>query len=194
MIAAKNYEAGAFCVRQVEFALFDMLLHSAFDPKTDSVQALLDSVRREVAVVFPPAWNRFPQSFSHIFAGGYGAGYYSYKWAEVLSADCFSAFEEEGVLNPDTGRRYLKEILERGSSRDAIDNFVAFRGRKPELDPCFVSRASSSLKSIKHASLPPNSIRNWARHLAAAASALPPCLVRSRNESALQTAKSRRTL
>lgn len=148
MIAAKNYEAGAFCVRQVEFALFDMLLHSAFNPKTDSVQALLESVRREVAVVFPPAWNRFPQSFSHIFAGGYGAGYYSYKWAEVLSADCFSAFEEEGVLNPDTGRRYLKEILERGSSRDAIDNFVAFRGRKPELDPLL--RLSGIIESQKH--------------------------------------------
>ena len=134
MIAAKNFEAGAFCVRQVEFALFDMLLHSEFNPKTDSVPALLDQVRKEVAVVFPPKWNRFPQSFGHIFAGGYAAGYYSYKWAEVLSADCFSAFEEEGVLNPKTGRRFLTEILERGSSRDAIDNFVAFRGRKPELD------------------------------------------------------------
>lgn len=134
MIAAKNYEAGAFCVRQVEFALFDMLLHTEFDPAKDSVSELLDAVRREVAVVFPPAWNRFPQSFSHIFAGGYAAGYYSYKWAEVLSADCFSAFEEEGVLNPEIGRRYLKEILERGSSRDAMENFVAFRGRKPEID------------------------------------------------------------
>ena len=121
-------------MRQVEFALFDMLLHSEFNPKTDSVPALLDQVRKEVAVVFPPKWNRFPQSFGHIFAGGYAAGYYSYKWAEVLSADCFSAFEEEGVLNPKTGRRFLTEILERGSSRDAIDNFVAFRGRKPELD------------------------------------------------------------
>ena len=134
MIAAKNFEAGAFCVRQVEFALFDMLLHAEFNPKTDSVPALLDAVRKEVAVVFPPKWNRFPQSFAHIFAGGYAAGYYSYKWAEVLSADCFSAFEEEGVLNPKTGRRFLTEILERGSSRDAIENFVAFRGRKPELD------------------------------------------------------------
>ena len=134
MIAAKNFEAGAFCVRQVEFALFDMLLHAEFNPKTDSVPALLDAVRKEVAVVFPPKWNRFPQSFAHIFAGGYAAGYYSYKWAEVLSADCFSAFEEEGVLNPQTGRRFLAEILERGSSRDAIENFVAFRGRKPELD------------------------------------------------------------
>ena len=134
MIAAKNFEAGAFCVRQVEFALFDMLLHAEFNPKTGSVPALLDAVRKEVAVVFPPKWNRFPQSFAHIFAGGYAAGYYSYKWAEVLSADCFSAFEEEGVLNPQTGRRFLAEILERGSSRDAIENFVAFRGRKPELD------------------------------------------------------------
>ncbi|MDO5531314.1 M3 family metallopeptidase [Sutterella sp.] len=135
MIAAKNYEAGAFCVRQVEFALFDMLIHTEFDPAKDDMLGLLNAVRKEVAVVFPPAWNRFPQSFGHIFAGGYAAGYYSYKWAEVLSADCFSAFEETGVLNPETGRRYLTEILERGSSRDAIENFVAFRGRKPELDP-----------------------------------------------------------
>ena len=134
MLAAKSFEAGAFCVRQVEFALFDMLLHSEFNPEKDSVEGLLDAVRREVAVVFPPKWNRFPQSFSHIFAGGYAAGYYSYKWAEVLSADCFSAFEETGVLNPETGRRFLKEILERGSSRDAIVNFTAFRGRAPKLD------------------------------------------------------------
>lgn len=134
MIAAKNFEAGAFCVRQVEFALFDMLLHTSFDPAKETPQQVLDAVRREVAVVIPPAWNRFPQSFSHIFAGGYAAGYYSYKWAEVLSADCFSAFEEEGVLNPETGRRYLTEILERGSSRDAMENFIAFRGRRPEID------------------------------------------------------------
>lgn len=134
MIAAKNFQAGAACVRQVEFALFDMLLHTAFRPESDDVGALLNAVRDEVAVVFPPAYNRFPQSFSHIFAGGYAAGYYSYKWAEVLSCDCFSAFEEEGILNPATGRRFLTEILERGSSRDAMDNFIAFRGRKPELD------------------------------------------------------------
>ncbi len=135
MLAAKNYEAGAACVRQVEFALFDMLLHTEFDPKAESVQGLLDRVREEVAVVFPPAFSRFPQSFSHIFAGGYAAGYYSYKWAEVLSADCFEAFEEAGVVNPETGRRFLAEILERGSSRDAIESFTAFRGRKPSIEP-----------------------------------------------------------
>lgn len=134
MIAAKNFQAGAACVRQVEFALFDMLLHTSFNPEADDVEALLDAVRKEVAVVFPPAYNRFPQSFSHIFAGGYAAGYYSYKWAEVLSCDCFSAFEEEGILNTATGRRFLKEILERGSSRDAMENFIAFRGRKPRID------------------------------------------------------------
>lgn len=83
---------------------------------------------------FPPEYNRFPQSFSHIFAGGYAAGYYSYKWAEVLSADAFSAFEESGILNPETGERFRSEILGRGSSRDAMENFIAFRGRKPEID------------------------------------------------------------
>ena len=95
---------------------------------------MLEAVRREVAVAFPPAWNRFAQSFSHIFAGGYAAGYYSYKWAEVLSCDAFGAFEEAGVLDPATGKRFLTEILERGSSRDAMENFVAFRGRKPTID------------------------------------------------------------
>lgn len=135
MLAARNFGSGAACVRQVEFALFDMLLHTAYDPKKETVLGLLDAVRQEVAVVFPPAYNRFPQSFSHIFAGGYAAGYYSYKWAEVLSADCFEAFEETGVVNPETGRRFLHEILERGSSRDAMENFIAFRGRKPEIEP-----------------------------------------------------------
>lgn len=134
MLAAKNYEAGLQSVRQVEFGLFDMLIHSEMDPESGNVMDVLDEVRKEVAVAFPPEYNRFPMSFSHIFAGGYAAGYYSYKWAEVLSADCFSAFEEEGVLNPAVGERYLKEILERGSSRDAMDNFVAFRGRKPTVD------------------------------------------------------------
>ena len=134
MLAAKNFEAGMACVRQVEFALFDMLLHTSFDPAKDDVQALLADVRREVAVSFPPTYNRFPQSFSHIFAGGYAAGYYSYKWAEVLSADAFSAFEETGVLNPETGARFMNEILARGSSRDAMESFVAFRGRRPTID------------------------------------------------------------
>ena len=134
MLAAKNFLAGAACVRQVEFALFDMLLHTTFDPEKDDVRALLAAVRREVAVVFPPDYDRFPQSFAHIFAGGYAAGYYSYKWSEVLSCDCFEAFEETGIRNPETGRRFLTEILERGSSRDAMENFVAFRGRKPRID------------------------------------------------------------
>ena len=134
MLAAKNFQSGMACVRQVEFALFDMLLHTNFNPDMDNVQELLKNVRREVAVSFPPDYNRFPQSFSHIFAGGYAAGYYSYKWAEVLSADAFSAFEESGILNPETGERFRKEILGRGSSRDAMDNFVAFRGRKPTID------------------------------------------------------------
>lgn len=134
MLAAKNFQSGMACVRQVEFALFDMLLHTSFDPNVDDVQALLNDVRQEVAVSFPPAYNRFPQSFSHIFAGGYAAGYYSYKWAEVLSADAFSAFEETGILNTQTGQRFMNEILARGSSRDAMDNFIAFRGRKPSID------------------------------------------------------------
>lgn len=134
MLAAKNFQSGLMCVRQVEFALFDMLLHTEFQADKETFMDVLTRVRNEVAVVFPPAYNRFPQSFSHIFAGGYAAGYYSYKWAEVLSSDAFSAFEEEGILNPETGRRFENEILGRGSSRDAMDNFVAFRGRKPTLD------------------------------------------------------------
>jgi len=120
-------------LRQIEFALFDMRLHA--EPGSETrVQELLDEVRAEVSVLVPPAFNRFQHSFSHIFAGGYAAGYYSYKWAEVLSADCWSAFEEEGVFNPATGRRYLDEILSMGSVRDAMDNFKAFRGREPTID------------------------------------------------------------
>ncbi len=134
MLAAKNFQSGMQCVRQVEFALFDMLLHMQFDASKEDFMALLGEVRREVAVVDTPSYHRFPQSFSHIFAGGYAAGYYSYKWAEVLSADAFAAFEEEGILNAVTGRRFEREILSRGSSRDAMQNFVAFRGRKPTLD------------------------------------------------------------
>ncbi|EJX06911.1 Oligopeptidase A [gut metagenome] len=134
MLAAKNFEAGMACVRQVEFALFDMLLHTDFDPQTEDFRTLLQAVRQEVAVSFPPAYNRFPQSFSHIFAGGYAAGYYSYKWAEVLSADAFSAFEETGILNPQTGRKFRQELLSRGSSRDAMESFIAFRGRRPSID------------------------------------------------------------
>jgi oligopeptidase A len=133
MLAAKNFQAGLQTLRQIEFSLFDMRLHA--EPGAEArVQDLLDEVRGEVAVLPPPAFNRFQHSFSHIFAGGYAAGYYSYKWAEVLSADCWSAFEEEGVFNPSTGRRYLDEILSMGSVRDAMDNFKAFRGREPQID------------------------------------------------------------
>ncbi len=135
MLAARNFQSGMQTLRQVEFALFDMRLHSEWgSASAGSVRQLLDEVRKEVAVVVPPEFNRFQNSFSHIFAGGYAAGYYSYKWAEVLSADCYAAFEEEGVFNPVTGRRFLDEILSVGGSRPAIDSFRAFRGREPRLD------------------------------------------------------------
>ncbi|MGV1106925.1 M3 family metallopeptidase [Xanthomonas translucens] len=134
MLAAKNYQSGMFTVRQLEFALFDMQLHHAFDVAGDSMLQLLERVRDEVAVNRPPAWNRFPHQFSHIFAGGYGAGYYSYKWAEVLSADAYAAFEEAPDQLAATGARFLHEILARGGSRPALQNFTAFRGRAPELD------------------------------------------------------------
>jgi oligopeptidase A len=139
MIAAKNFQGGMQIVRQLEFSLFDLLLHSDFEPAGQkSVLDLIEEVRREVAVVFPPPWHRFPNSFSHIFAGGYAAGYYSYKWAEVLSADAFAAFEEErangSVLNPATGARFRDEILAVGGSRPALESFKAFRGRAPSVD------------------------------------------------------------
>ncbi len=133
MYAAKNFHAGLFSVRQLEFALFDLLIHSCGDGQVDFMKVLAD-VRREVAVAPTADYNRFPQSFSHIFAGGYAAGYYSYKWAEVLSADVFAAFEEEGLFNPAVARRWLDEILSRGSTRDTMENFIAFRGRKPTVD------------------------------------------------------------
>jgi oligopeptidase A len=159
MVAARNFQSGLQTLRQVEFALFDMRLHSEWDgvasPTTPlsatsattaaasaevrraagaAVQSLLDEVRQEVAVVTPPEFNRFQNSFSHIFAGGYAAGYYSYKWAEVLSADCYAAFEEEGLFNAETGQRFLREILSVGGSRPAIDSFKAFRGREPSIE------------------------------------------------------------
>lgn len=134
MVAAKNYQSGMATVRQLEFGLFDMLLHSGFDAAQDSVLALLDRVRAEVAVNIPPAFNRFPHQFSHIFAGGYGAGYYSYKWAEVLSADAYAAFEEAPAQVADTGARFRHEVLARGGSRSAAENFRAFRGRAPRID------------------------------------------------------------
>jgi oligopeptidase A len=135
MVAAKNFQAGMQMVRQLEFALFDMRLHHNFDPYGEKTPlALLEEVRREVAVVIPPPYNRFPASFSHIFGGGYAAGYYSYKWAEVLSADAYSLFEENGVLDPATGRRFWDEILAVGGSRPALESFQLFRGREPKVD------------------------------------------------------------
>ncbi|MEP6898531.1 MAG: M3 family metallopeptidase [Rhodanobacter sp.] len=135
MLAARHFHAGLFLVRQLEFALFDFLLHLEYDP-ADGARPLvvLEQVRKQVAVVHPPAWQRFPQSFSHVFAGGYAAGYYSYLWAELLSADAFGEFEEHGVIDRATGERFLREFLSVGASRPALESFIAFRGRKPEPD------------------------------------------------------------
>lgn len=136
MLAAKNFQSGMMTVRQLEFSIFDMRLHYEFDPAGEkTVMDVLDEVRREVAVLIPPEWHRFPNSFSHIFGGGYAAGYYSYKWAEVLSADCYAAFEEAGdPFDPVVGKRFLEEILSRGGERPALENFKAFRGRAPSPD------------------------------------------------------------
>jgi len=135
MLAAKNFQSGLQTLRQIEFSLFDMLMHSSFEAGGGkTILQLLDEVRAEVAVLLPPDFNRFPHSFSHIFSGGYAAGYYSYKWAEVLSADAYSLFEEHGVLNPDIGARFRAEILAMGGSRGAMDSFSAFRGREPSID------------------------------------------------------------
>lgn len=135
MIAAKNFQSGLGMLRQIEFSLFDMVMHSYFEAGSGkSILQLLDEVRAEVAVLMPPTFNRFPHSFSHIFSGGYAAGYYSYKWAEVLSADAYSLFEENGVLNPDVGARFRAEILAMGGSRDFMKSFAAFRGREPSID------------------------------------------------------------
>jgi oligopeptidase A len=135
MVAAKNFQAGMQTVRQIEFSLFDIRLHSEFDPHgTTTALDLIESVRDEVAVVRPPKWNRFPHNFTHVFSGGYAAGYYSYKWAEVLSADVYSMFEEDGVLSRETGQRYWQEILAKGGSRSAMESFAAFRGREPNID------------------------------------------------------------
>ena len=137
MLAAKNFQSGMATLRQIEFALFDMLLHTSHDPAHDFLP-LLAQVRSEVSVLQPPAFSRTPHTFSHIFAGGYAAGYYSYKWAEVLSADAYAAFEEtvgdDGLPNAETGRRYREAILEAGGSRPAMESFKAFRGREPSID------------------------------------------------------------
>ncbi len=133
MLAAKNFQSGLMMVRQLEFSLFDFELHATHGDGR-SVAQVLESVRDEVSVMRPPAYNRFPNSFAHIFAGGYAAGYYSYKWAEVLSADAFSKFEEDGVLNADTGRAFREAILARGGSQAPMVLFVDFRGRAPSID------------------------------------------------------------
>ena len=136
MRAARNFQAGMHMVRQLEFALFDFRLHLEYDPaRGGRIQEILDQVRAEVAVVQPPDFNRFQHSFTHIFAGGYAAGYYSYKWAEVLSADAFSLFEENGIFHRPTGERFLHTVLEQGGSRDPMDLFVEFRGREPSIEP-----------------------------------------------------------
>jgi oligopeptidase A len=133
MRAAKNFQAGLFMLRQLEFALFDFRLHTEYTPDIN-IQALLDDVRQQVAVLFPPEFVRFQNSFLHIFSGGYAAGYYSYKWAEVLSADAFSQFEENGIFDKATGQQFLQSILEKGGSEEPMELFVAFRGREPKID------------------------------------------------------------
>ncbi|WP_390595092.1 M3 family metallopeptidase [Simiduia litorea] len=135
MLKAKHFHTGMFMVRQLEFALFDFRLHQLEKVENIAeVQACLDQVREQVSVVIPPDFNRFQHSFSHIFSGGYGAGYYSYKWAEVLSADAFSKFEEEGIFNQSTGQAFLRNILSQGGSRDALALFKAYRGREPQVE------------------------------------------------------------
>jgi oligopeptidase A len=167
LLGSRTFQAGMQTVRQLEFALFDWLIHAEYAPPDRSpsaagagaqerppdrspsaasagaqerppdnrIMAVLAEVRQHVAVVKPPAFNRFPHSFQHIFSGGYAAGYYSYKWAEVLAADAFSAFEEQGIFNEAVSRRFLTAILEKGGSRDAMDAFVEFRGRRPIIEP-----------------------------------------------------------
>ncbi len=136
MLAAKNFQSGMQMVRQIEFSMFDFRIHLEYDPttKVSQIYNVLEQVRAAVSVVKTPDFNRFPNSFSHIFAGGYAAGYYSYKWAEVLSSDAFSLFEENGVFDETTGRSFLHNILEKGGSDDAVELFTAFRGRKPTID------------------------------------------------------------
>jgi oligopeptidase A len=129
---AKNFQAGMFLLRQLEFATFDLTIHKG--TVSVDVQNALDQVRAEIAVFIPPEFNRFQNSFSHIFAGGYASGYYSYSWAEVLSADAFSLFEEKGIFDPETGQSFLANILEKGGSEDPLVLFKAFRGREPEID------------------------------------------------------------
>jgi oligopeptidase A len=135
MLAAKNFQSAMGMLRQIEFSLFDLQIHQAYDPATGGqITETLAAIREQVAVVQPPAWQRFPQSFLHIFAGGYAAGYYSYLWAQVLSADAFALFEEQGIFDPAVGQAFLRHILQAGGSKDAADLFMDFRGRAPTVD------------------------------------------------------------
>jgi oligopeptidase A len=135
MMAGRNFQSALQMLRQIEFSLFDLLLHQRSDiTSAEQIQQTLDQVRNEISVVETPVISCFQNGFSHIFAGGYAAGYYSYKWAEVLSADAFAAFEEEGVFNPETGSRFLQCVLEKGGSRPAMDSFRCFRGREPDIE------------------------------------------------------------
>ena len=135
MQAARNFQSAMHMVRQLEFALFDFKIHAEFSPERGPrIQETLDAVREQVAVMKPPAFNRFQHGFSHIFAGGYAAGYYSYKWAEVLSADAFAKFEENGIFDRATGEEFLHAILEQGGSREPMELFVEFRGREPNTE------------------------------------------------------------
>jgi len=133
MLAAKNFQSAMMMVRQLEFSIFDFRIHREFKAGMD-IHGVLEDVRKQVAVIQPPAFNRFECSFSHIFAGGYAAGYYSYKWAEVLSADAFSRFEEEGIFNGETGRSFREHILEKGGEEEPMELFKKFRGREPKVD------------------------------------------------------------
>jgi oligopeptidase A len=143
--SAKQFQAGLLMLRQLEFALFDFRLHQEYEPGYD-IQALIEQVRQQIAVLLPPDFNRFQHSFTHIFAGGYAAGYYSYKWAEVLAADAFSVFEQDGIFNRDNGQAFMQNILELGGSQPAMDLFIAFRGRKPSIEPLLKQFADSELE------------------------------------------------
>jgi len=133
--AARNFQSGLTTVRQLEFGLFDMHTHQRTDaPDADAIQQILDDVRRDVAAYEVPAEVKFQNAFSHVFAGGYAAGYFSYKWAEVLSSDAYSKFEEDGIFNEQTGRHFMQSILEKGGTQNALELFVDFRGREPKID------------------------------------------------------------
>jgi oligopeptidase A len=136
LLRTRSFQAGLATLRQLEFALFDFRLHAEHDPaRGGRIYEILAQVRKEVAVIRVPEWNRYPNSFGHIFSGGYAAGYYSYKWAEVLAADAFAAFEEAGIYDRPTAQRFVDAILSRGGSRDPLDAFVEFRGRAPDITP-----------------------------------------------------------